>query len=183
MEKWQIVESKGMSLLVSNLGDIKAPAHTTNYTRVRKGKEQIFSASFKEKFLSKYITKNGYYEVALSVNGKRVKHSLHRLIGKAFVAGYSEELTINHIDGNKLNNSHENLEWVSLAKNTKLQWETGLVDLNGENHPSHKLTTKQVVYIRKLLNKGISAHTLAIISNVSPSYISKIHNGNRRKIS
>lgn len=183
MEIWKSVKSKDMVLLVSNLGNVRAPAHTTSYTRLRGGKEQNFSSSFKERDISKYVTKTGYYEVAISKNGKRVKHLLHRLIGKAFVSGYSEELTINHIDGNKLNNFHKNLEWVSLAKNTKLQWQSGLVDLNGENHPLHKLTTKQVVYIRKLLNQGVSAHTLAIIAGVSPGYVSKIHNGKRRKIS
>jgi hypothetical protein len=112
-------------------------------------------------------------------NGKRVKHTLHRLIGMAFVPGYKEELTINHINGNKLDNRIENLEWVSLARNTQHQWETGLVDLRGEKQPGSKLTSKQVVYIRELLSKGIAAHTLAVIAGVSSSTIALIRDGER----
>lgn len=117
--------------------------------------------------------------VAAMKHGKRVKHTLHRLIGIAFVSGYRDDLTINHINGEKLDNRIENLEWVSLARNTQHQWETGLVDLRGEKNPGSKLTSKQVIYIRELLAKGIAAHTLAVIAGVSSSTIDMIRDGKR----
>ena len=179
MDVWKEVESKGIRWLVSSSGEVKTPAHKYTYKRVRNGKEQTLTASFQERALTPRVGKNGYLEVAAMKHGKRVKHLLHRLIGIAFVRGYSEELTINHIDGNKTNNHPENLEWVSLARNTQHEWESGLVDLRGEGQPGSKLTTKRVVYIRRLLAQGISAHTLAIVAGVSQSTIALIRDGKR----
>ena len=179
MEIWKEVESKGVRWLVSSSGRVKTPAHDHTYTRVRNGKEQTLSCSFQERDLSPCVGKHGYLEVAAMKKGKRTKHLLHRLIGIAFIPGYAEGLTINHIDGNKTNNLPDNLEWVSLARNTQHEWESGLVDLRGERQPGSKLTTKRVVYIRRLLSQGISAHTLAIIAGVSPRTIDMIRDGKR----
>jgi hypothetical protein len=171
------VESKGMRWLVGSDGTIRTPSHESTYTRTRDGKQQVFTAKFKERSLAPCLTKNGYLEVSAKKNGKRVKELVHRLVGIAFVPGFAPGLTINHIDGCKTNNQVENLEWVSLARNTQHQWETGLVDLRGEKNPGAKLTTKRVVYIRRLLAQGVSAHTLAVIAGVSPSMIDKIRDG------
>jgi len=97
----------------------------------------------------------------------------------AFVEGYEEGLTINHIDGNKHNNHPSNLEWISLAQNTKHEWQTGLVNLRADNAPGKKLTSKRVLYIRKLLNLGISAHTISVVADVSCSTICLIQKGKR----
>lgn len=179
MEVWKEVESKGFRWLVSADGRIKTPAHESTYTRTRNGKSQTFSSAFQERTLSPYMTKSGYFEVCAMKEGRRVKHLLHRLVGIAFVPGYQDGLTINHIDGNKLNNRPENLEWVSLARNTQHEWEAGLVDLRGENQPGSKLTSKRVVYIRRLLAQGIPAHTLAIVAGMSTSMIGLIRDGKR----
>lgn len=113
------------------------------------------------------------------VNGKRVKALVHRLVGIAFVPGADEGLSINHLNGIKTDNRPENLEWVSLADNTKHQWRTGLVDLRGDKHPKRKLSSTQVRYMRKLLNAGVSANSLAIIAGVSPRLIGMIQAGTR----
>jgi hypothetical protein len=179
MTIWKEVASKEMKWLVGSDGSIKTPAHTYEYTRVRKGQTQTFSSSYKERTLAQCKTKSGYLEVSAKKNNKRVKHLVHRLIGMAFVPGYCANLTINHIDGNKLNNDPSNLEWVSFARNTQHQWEIGLVNLRGEKAPLHKLTSKRVVYIRRLLAAGIPAHTLAIVAGVSPSTIAGIQTGKK----
>lgn len=179
MAEWRTVKAKGLEWLVSSDGEIKTPSHESTYTRIRNGREQTFTAQFKERKLAQCKTKTGYLEVSAKKQNTRIKMLVHRLVGLAFVPGYQEGLSINHIDGNKLNNAPNNLEWVSLARNTEHQWETGLVDLRGENAPNHKLTTKQVVYIRRLLAQGIPAHTLAVIAGVSSSLIDHIRNGRR----
>lgn len=68
---------------------------------------------------------------------------------------------------------------MSLARNSQHQWECGLVDLRGEAHPGAKLSSKQVVYIRRLLAHGVAAHTLAVIAGVSDSTIAFIRDGKR----
>ena len=173
------VEAKGLTWLVSSDGSVFAPPHTTSYSRVRDGVRQTFTADFQQRKLAPCRARHGYLEVSAKVAGRRVRMLLHRLVGMAYVPGYAPNLSINHIDGNKLNNAPENLEWVSLARNTQHQWETGLIDLRGENAPGHKLTSKRVVYIRRLLAQGISAHTLAVIAGVSQSTIALIRDGKR----
>lgn len=179
MAVWKEVELKGLRWLVSSDGGIRTPAHESTYTRKRAGKEQTFTASFPERSLAPYMSKSGYLEVAAMKGGKRVKERVHRLVALAFVPGYSSGLTVNHIDGVKVNNKPDNLEWVSLARNTQHQWEIGLVDLRGDANPSKKLTSKQVVYIRRLLAQGVPSHTLAVIAGVSSSTVEMIRDGKR----
>ena len=49
-----------------------------------------------------------------------------RLIAMTWCDGFSEGLTVNHIDGNPMNNRAENLEWVSLSENIQHGFENGL---------------------------------------------------------
>lgn len=69
--------------------------------------------------LRKSKDKNGYIRMTLSKNGIRKKYSLHRLLALAFIKNANNKTCINHIDGDKLNNSLTNLEWVSRSENTK----------------------------------------------------------------
>ena len=173
------VSAKGVNWTVTRDGRVSAEHKPTEYTRTRDGAAQRVTASYRHRWASPYLTKSGYLEVCAKRDGRRVKVLVHRLIGMAFVPGYSPGLTINHINGVKTDNRPENLEWVSLARNTQHQWETGLVNLRGENAPGNKLTSKQVVYIRRLLASGVPAHALAIVAGVSPSLIALIRDGKR----
>lgn len=170
--------TKGLEWLVSSNGRVWAPEKTTTYTRIRNGVEQRFKSTFKAHEISPTLDmKSGYLEVAIQHEDVRIRERVHRLVALAFVPGAQEDLTVNHVDGTKTNNVPTNLEWVSLARNTEHEWEIGLVDLNGERHPGAKLTSKRVVYIRRLLAAGISAHTLAIVAGVDNKVITKIRDG------
>ena len=71
------------------------------------------------KMLKPYNNGNGYLKVSLYKNGKRYRFFIHRLVGLAFVNGYENGLTIDHIDMDKTNNCSDNLEWVTLEENVK----------------------------------------------------------------
>jgi hypothetical protein len=69
---------------------------------------------------------------------------------------------------------------MSLSDNTKHEWATGLVDLRGEKHPSHKLTAEQVRIIRKLLRSQITnPNELSKLLDVSAAILYLIHKGKR----
>lgn len=86
------------------------------------------------------INSSGYYQLALgSVHNVRV----HRLVARHFVTipedllakGFTEEsLVVNHIDGNKLNNSWNNLEWTTHDGNMAHASSTGLMYTTIDDH-------------------------------------------------
>lgn len=63
-------------------------------------------------------TKKGYLRVKLSNGHGEVRnHKVHRLVAKAFIPNMEGKPQVNHIDGNKKNNSVSNLEWVTNQEN------------------------------------------------------------------
>jgi len=67
------------------------------------------------KILSQSLSSKGYYQVNIGGKSRRV----HRLVAIAFVPNPDNFETVNHKDGNKLNNSPLNLEWMSRSDNIK----------------------------------------------------------------
>lgn len=73
------------------------------------------------------IDRAGYLTVRLSKDGKSYTKSIHRLIANAFISNPNALPIVNHIDGNKLNNSIDNLEWVIHSENIKHAYNNGLI--------------------------------------------------------
>lgn len=71
---------------------------------------------------------NGYQFVCLRKNGNSKKFSVHRLVAEAFIPNPQNLPCVNHIDGNKQNNSVENLEWCTYSENLKHAIDIGLVE-------------------------------------------------------
>lgn len=67
--------------------------------------------------LKQYQTKNGYMQVSMKLNGKYVKKLVHRLVAEAYLPNKENKPCVNHKDGNKNNNSVENLEWCTYSEN------------------------------------------------------------------
>jgi hypothetical protein len=55
-----------------------------------------------------------------------INYLLHRLVAFTFIPNLENKEQVNHIDGNKLNNSVENLEWVTNLENQIHKVKTGL---------------------------------------------------------
>jgi hypothetical protein len=164
------------TLSVSDLGRVKRHGHAY-MQKGRWGTEHLWRKP--PVVLSPWLGNHGYWTIAVMIKGKRIKVLLHRLMARAFVPGYSEGLHVNHINGDKGDNRPENLEWVTASRNTQLQWETGLVNLRGDAHPSKKLTSGKVRIIRELLKLGARQCDLAILCDVSDSTIGLIAAGKR----
>jgi hypothetical protein len=71
-------------------------------------------------------SKFGYLKVNLFLNGNRTTHLIHRLVAIHFIPNSDNKPCVNHKDGNKSNNSVDNLEWVTIAENNTHALETGL---------------------------------------------------------
>lgn len=81
----------------------------------------------KEKLLKQVIRNNNYpyYFVGLLKDGKRKYFAVHRLVAMMFIPNPNNYKQVDHLDGNKLNNNVENLEWVTPKENTIRAWKNG----------------------------------------------------------
>lgn len=71
------------------------------------------------------IHNNGRGYAVYTSRGKRIR--IHREVAENFVPNPALEPVVNHKDGNKQNNVHYNLEWVSFSENTSHAWSNGLI--------------------------------------------------------
>ena len=62
---------------------------------------------------------NGYLQVHLCQNGKKISKCIHQLMGVAFLGPRPKGFEINHIDGNRENNYLNNLEFIPWKENRR----------------------------------------------------------------
>lgn len=60
---------------------------------------------------------NGYLIVDLYMNNKSEKVPIHRLVAEAFIPNPKNKATVDHIDGDRQNNSIDNLRWATYSEN------------------------------------------------------------------
>lgn len=77
--------------------------------------------------ISSKIPGKDYLIVSLC-KGEAKNYAVHTLVALMFMGARPEGMSINHIDGNKINNSACNLEYVTSGDNTRHAWATGLID-------------------------------------------------------
>lgn len=90
------------------------------------GNGDSFTSDKKLKVIKQSLKKNGYCQVKLFKNGVRKYFIVHRLVAKTFVSNPDNKPEVNHIDGNKLNNHANNLEWVTSRENQLHAFKLGL---------------------------------------------------------
>lgn len=94
-----------------------------------------------EKILKPSKNQQGYITYNLMRGGKVFRKPLHRLLMETFKPNKENMPCINHIDGNILNNSLDNLEWCSYSHNNKEAYRLGL--------KQSRIKPKQVVQLNK----------------------------------
>ena len=171
-EQWRDVVGYEGLYQVSSWGRIKAIARmatTINYP-------------VKECIRALNIDHKGYCRCSLRKDGKYKNEYVHVLVALSFIEKKSEKLTVNHINGNKLDNNVSNLEWVTLSENIQHAYNNNLMRQRGENHKWSKLSTEQVLEIREYLDdKSYSREELAKMYNVHVGTIGKIARYESRK--
>ena len=121
MELWKDIKGYEGLYKVSSLGRVKrlnriVTEHTGN---IRHLKEKILKGG-------KYP--NGYKFICLRKNNENKNVMIHRLVAQSFISNSNNKLCVNHIDGNKSNNSVENLEWCTHSENLKHAVNIGLIE-------------------------------------------------------
>lgn len=110
------------------------------------------------KYLIPKEDKDGYMTIGLSCEENRRKFfKVHRLVLSTFSPVENmENLQVNHINGNKKDNSISNLEWCTGKENIKHAVEN---NLRGKGRA--EITEKEVIEICKLLEQGYAPKMVA----------------------
>lgn len=136
--------------------------------------------------LSPEKTRLGYMRIRIRDKGKIKRSLVHRLVADAFIPRPKWATEINHIDGNKGNNSVSNLEWSSRSHNIRHAFNSGLArSLRGDDNPTSKLSEDQVREIKKILREAQPyigmVKAIAQKYGVVPEAISAIKHGKNWK--
>lgn len=105
---------------------------------------------------------------------------LHRIVALAFVPNPDPEIntTVDHIDGNKLNNAASNLEWVSQGENNRRAYANNLhKPLKAEQVIFTKYTREQVTKACELLQEGLAPLVVAEKTGIEVKNLYDIRNG------
>lgn len=97
MEEWRDIEGYEGLYQVSNYGNIYSIRKKRNYT------------------LS--VGTNGYVNVTLTKNGKKLYTSVHQLVAQAFIQNPDNKPCVGHLDCDRTNNKAENLYWCTYLEN------------------------------------------------------------------
>ena len=121
--------------------------------------EQGIVYTHKLKVKQTYLSNSGYKYVVLRINGKNKCYYNHRLVALHYLLNPNNYPQVNHIDGNKLNNNLDNLEWCNNSMNSihafknKLRTAPKHLYKKGEDGSNSKLTEQQVREIKSKLQQ------------------------------
>jgi len=135
MENWKDIKGYEGLYQISDKGNIKSiDRSVVRENHFIKLKGQLKQCS---------INNRGYYSTTLCKNSHYQHFVIHKLVAIAFIPNPDNKEYINHKDGNKLNNSVDNLEWVTMSENNQHAYDIGLkigaaTGLFGALNPSSK---------------------------------------------
>jgi hypothetical protein len=159
MEEWKDIKGFEGHYKISNCGNVMS---------VKRQKPQI---------LKYRVNAFGYHHVSLLLNRKAKEKLVHRLVAEHFVNAEVKE-TVNHIDGNKINNHFSNLEWATRSEQMIHAYIHSLKSpVQGLLQGNHVLGEDEVIEIRciyKARSKEYGMRALAKKYSVSESTIDKL---------
>lgn len=164
-EIWKDIKGYEGYYQVSNLGKVKS----LNY--LHSGKEVI---------LKPEKTKQGYYRIALCVNGVKKRVGINHLVAEAFIPNPENKPLTLFIDGNPSNLCTSNLKWVTHSEFQRYGLHTERrVATYMKNHTKTKKSVKCIetgkIYIsisEAARDVGVHVSTISDVCNKRPSCFS-----------
>lgn len=99
MEEWKSIPGTNNKIEVSNYGRARS---------LLRGEPYILKCQ---------PDKKGYLRLRVTIERNKKSYRVHREVAKAFIPNPNNLPQVNHIDGNKNNNSVSNLEWATNRAN------------------------------------------------------------------
>lgn len=106
-EEWKDIHGYENTYQVSSLGRVRSLRYRNT------DKTKILKISF---------FRTGYARVSLQKNRRSVSKLVHRLVAEAFIPNPENKPQVNHINGDKSDNSIKNLEWMTNSENINHYW-------------------------------------------------------------
>lgn len=127
------------------------------------------------KVLKQVVNGNGYYMVGFFTKADRINVNVHRALMETFIGNPQQLPHINHIDGNKCNNTLSNLEWCTAKHNTEHAHRTGLATNAHCKTPVYRYTLKG-----EYIDTFKSIHEAARANGTSAASIHHTINGKQK---
>lgn len=130
-------------------------------------------------------SKGGIYKTPVNHKGyptiripaRKYCKTAHTVVASIFIGPRPEGMQINHIDGNKLNNRHDNLEYISCRDNIRHAIETGLRKADQNLRGNDMFDPIQIQVIRDCFLAGWGNQEISKYFKCNHSTISKIRTG------
>lgn len=173
MEEWRDIPGHEDRYQVSSLGRARSLDRDVTYKDGRVGR-------FKGKVLSESRGTYGYRQIDLGRPHGRMH--VHRAVAAAFLGDKPPGAEcVNHRDGDRYNNSADNLEWATYAENNRHARDAGLQNQHGENCNLTKYSDQLVAAMRKVFQKyQPTKRELADLFDVSEMMASQVVRGDTR---
>lgn len=152
MEEWKTVKGFNNVIEVSNLGNVR---------RKFKHKYAYYKGN---------INDDGYLRINISINRERINKFVHVLVLETFTEKVPGLEFVNHINGDKLDNRLENLEWCNPSQNMQHAYDNDLKRTD-KKHSRAKLTEDDVLFI---YSSDLSIKELCKKYNMNKSAICRI---------
>jgi hypothetical protein len=146
-EIWKDITGFEVMYEVSNLGRVRSHKDKQTYSKthgVRRWSQRI---------LKQKKCAQDSLRVDLWKEGKPYTRLVARLVGKAFLPNPENKRTINHKDGNRLNNVLDNIEWATYKENNNHAFDTGLMTTNKRIQLTNK-ESKEITVHRSMVKAG-----------------------------
>lgn len=158
----QIAEIKLLDEYINDLNNpswlpVKYDGYPTMYAVSNTGEVKYITTGLIRK---QKTNRDGYRMVNLSINGKLVTTTIHKLVGQAFIPNPENKPILNHKNGKKYLNWYKNLEWDTYQENTQHAIKNGLAGRPGVTNPNNKVSEDIVHKICKLLEDGLEASSI-----------------------